>query len=103
MNKETIIERLENLNNIGKEISGKVKGTQIKESNGKIIDEVSHLVDENKYVIQKIKIGNTISYRIGYYTCDANYTKLYYGESSPIMKRSDFEKLIDKGKEKGWI
>jgi len=104
MSKDEILKRLEKLNNIGKTISGEIKGTTGKENKGKILDEVFHIVDENRYVIQKIqKNNNTIGFRFGYYTCDANYRQLRYGESSPIMGASDFSILIYKAKEKGWF
>ena len=97
--------RLSNLNNIGKDIIGKVKGTGQKEIKGTIIDEVSHMADkENKYVIQKLRLGDeNISYRIGYYTFDSNKTRLYYGESSPIIDSETFNILINKAKKKGWF
>jgi len=104
MNKEDCIEKLKLLSNIGKKINGKIKGTDIDEIKGIILDEVSHLIDENKYVIQKIETKEGyIGFRIGYYTCDSNYTGLYYGGYSPIMKENDFKILINKAKEKKWI
>jgi hypothetical protein len=104
MSKDEILKRLKKLNNIGKTISGEIKGTTRKENKGKIEDEIAHIVDENKYVIQKIKRSdNTIGFRFGYYTCDAKYTQLRYGESSPILSESDFKVLMNKAKEKGWI
>ena len=104
MKKEECIEKLKTLVNIRKTIRGKIKGEDIREIKGEIIDEVSHIVGENKYVIQKVKlIKDGIGFRIGYYTCDAKYTKLYYGGYSPIMKESDFLILQKKAKKKGWI
>jgi uncharacterized protein YkuJ len=104
MSKDEILKRLEKLNNIGKTISGEIKGTNSKENKGVILDEVYHIVDDNRYVIQKVqKKDNAIGFRFGYYTCDANYKQLRYGESSPIMSASDFSILINKAKEKGWI
>jgi len=104
MSKVEILKRLEELNNIDKPITGEIKGTNKKEIKGTIKEEVFHIVGENKYVIQKIeKSDNTIGFRFGYYTCDANYKQLRYGESSIIMNATDFSKLINKAKEKGWI
>ena len=78
-NMEEIEKRLIELDNIGKDIVGKIKGTNEKERKGTIIDEVSHMADnENKYVIQKLRIGGEkIAYRIGYYTYDFNKTILW--------------------------
>ena len=103
--KAEIEKRLIELNNIGKDIIGKVKGTDQKEVKGTIIDEVSHMTDnENKYVIQKLELSdNNISYRIGYYTYDSNKTRLYYGESSPIIDSETFVILVNKAKDKGWF
>jgi len=104
MSKEEILKRLENLSNVGKPIKGEIKGTRSKEIKGIIEDEVFHIVGENKYVIQKIKKSyNNLSLRFGYYTCDANYKQLRYGQSSIIMNKEDFSTLINKAKEKGWI
>lgn len=104
MSREEIVKRLKELNNIDKEIKGKIKGTDEKEVKGIIKDEISHIVSDNKYVIQRIEIkNNDIGYRFGYYTFDANYKRLYYGESSPIMKDTDFSILLNKAIEKGWI
>ena len=103
MSKDRILKKLRELRNKGKKISGKIKGTKKREIKG-IKDEVSQLVGENKYVIQKIKLskGGT-GFRIGYYTCDSKYKKLYYGGYSPIMKIYDFSALLNKAKEKGWF
>jgi hypothetical protein len=103
MNKEDILEKLRNLNNTGKQIKGKIKGTDEKEIKGIIIDEVSQMSGDNKYVIQKIDGGNKTFYRSGYYTFDSNFERLYFGESSPIMMESDFLFLINKAKQKGWL
>lgn len=105
MKKEEICRRLEQLNNIGKPIIGKIKGTEDEKVKGIIIDEISHVVDnENKYVIQQFSFGEgEIGYRIGYYTYDAKKSELRYGESSPIMEESDFIILTNKAREKGWL
>lgn len=105
MKKEEICKRLEELNNIGKPIIGEIKGTEEQEIKGIIIDEVSHMVNnENKYVIQQISFGEgEIGYRIGYYTYDANYKKLYYGGKCPIMNEPNFTILINEAKKKGWL
>ena len=104
MSKDEIIKKLRNLDNKGKNVVAGIKGTKKRKSMGVIVDEASHMVDENKYVIQKIKLtkGGT-KFRIAYYTCDANDTRLYYGRSSPIMKASDFSILINKAKKRGWL
>jgi len=104
MTKDEILKRLEELTNVGKPIEGEIKGTGIKEIKGIIEDEVFHIVGENKYVIQKIKKGdNTTSFRFGYYTCDANYKQLRYGQSSIIMDAPDLSNLILKVKKKKWF
>ena len=104
MNKEECLKRLEELNNKGKKIRGKIKGTDRREIKGEIDDEVFRMVDENRYVIQKVELGmGKTGFRIGYYTCDADYNKLYYGGYSPIMKQSDFLKLLNEAKKKGWL
>ena len=104
MGKKDILDRLRNLDNTGKTITGKIKGSDRRESKGKIEDEVFLMVDDNRYVIQKVKLkGGVTGFRIGYYTCDANYIKLYYGGYSPIMNKSDFTILINKAKDKGWL
>jgi hypothetical protein len=88
----------------GKEIYGKKKGSNQKEFKGKILDEVFNMVDENRYVIQQLDLGGgKKGFRIGYYTCDVNFKRLYYGGYSPIMKDTDFKKLLDEAKKKGWF
>ena len=104
MSKEKCIRKLKELDNLNKKINGKIKGKKKREVKGTIEDEVSHLIGENKYVIQKIKLkSGDPGFRIGYYTCDAKYTKLYYGGYSPIIKSSDFSILLNKARKKGWL
>ena len=103
MNKDDCIKKLEELNNIGKSVSPTIKGEE-EEVIGEIEDLVSHIVGENRYEIQRIKLNEGgIAYRICYYTCDANYKKLYYGGKCPIMNEPDFTILINEAKKKGWL
>ena len=105
MKKEECIKKLEALDNIGKSVDKEIRGNnKKKEVIGEIEDLVSHIVDENRYEIQKIKLnkGGRV-FRITYYICNANYSGLKFGKSAPIMKESDFTILIDKARRKGWL
>jgi len=104
MTKEECLKKLRELNNIGKPVKATVKGTDKRKEMGRIEDLVSHIVDENRYEIQKIKLHKGgIAYRTCYYTGDSKYIGLKFGGFATIMNESDFSELINKAKKKGWI
>lgn len=102
--KEECLKKLRELDNRGKTITAKVKGTNDEKEIGVIDDLVYQMAGENRYEIQRIKLRKGgIEYRICYYTCDANDTHPHFAQYAPIMNESDFSELINKAKEKGWL
>jgi len=101
---EKCLKKLDELDNIGKPVSPTPKGEEEEEVMGEIEDLVFHIVGENRYEIQRIKLKDGgIAYRLCYYTCDANYKKIFYGGKCPILNSSAFIILMNEAKKKGWL
>ena len=76
---------------------------------GTIVDEVSILVGDYKHLIQKVEFSSGISwdesryaYRTGYYTWDAGYKRLTWGQYTQFLTEKEYKQLLSLARAKQW-
>lgn len=77
---------------------------------GKVVDEVYIIVNDYKHMIQKIEFAQGLSwdrskyaYRTGYYTWDANFKRIIWGQFTQFLTEKEYSRLLEQARKKGWI
>ena len=77
---------------------------------GRVVDEVSVLSFNYKYVFQKIELAPGVTwddsiyaYRDGYYTWDAKMIRVVWGQFHALPSEKEKRELLRKANEKGWF
>lgn len=103
-------EKLDTYTGLNKKVFFKDKHTDKRFAVGKVVDEVSVLSFNYKYVFQKVELapgmtwdGSRYAYRDGYYTWDAKMEKVLWGQYHPLPSEKEKRSLLRKAKNKGWL
>jgi hypothetical protein len=104
---------LEAKSGIGKPVVFKIKGKSGKTEWGKVVDEVSVIVNDYKHLIQQIELGPALkkpdssdhkfAYRTAYYTLAAKSRKPVWGQYATLLFEEDYQRLAHLAHEKGWF
>lgn len=77
---------------------------------GKVVDEVSLISFDYKYVLQRIELAPSIAWdscryacRIGYYTWDRKMKKVVWGQYHALPSETEMQELLTKMRAKGWF
>ena len=103
-------EKLDSYTGLNKKVVFKDKHTGKRFVVGKIVDEVSVLSFNYKYVYQKIELapdmtwdGSRYAYRDGYYTWDAKMVKVVWGQFHALPSEKEKRGLLKSAYSRGWF
>jgi hypothetical protein len=102
-------QRLENKSSLNQRMIFKNKHGGGSRTMGTIVDEVSILVGDYKHLIQKVEfcVGmswdeSRYAYRTGYYTWDAGYRRLTWGQFTQFLTEKEYKRLLSLARAKQW-
>jgi hypothetical protein len=103
---------LEDITGVGKVITLREKYKRLSFEAGTVVDEVSVIDGEQKYVIQFIRLAENVAcdgdptrhvFRIGYYTQRTDGWFCLGSQYAPIVTPSELRLLLDAVTTKGWL
>ena len=97
--------KLESMSRLGEDVWFKEKGGEKSISMGVVEDEVYIMVGDYKHLIQRIRMapglswdGSEYAYRTGYYTYDANMSRIVWGQYTQFLTEKEYSKLLGRAK-----